>query len=227
MKISSLIFCIILFYGCGRQEHKDTSVSTIADALKTGAPSMTIECIQRDTITGMGTRIHYINYNGKYQVSWGDNSYNRVYDSLYTCYHDDRTGLWDFVPKLNSETKNNLIFTNILWTSSGGNPAPLEFCAIICPKNVKDSIFEKEFFIDCKGDYLIHGDFENENIHLINIETKKNQTFILNPKPYSSRSPTLAILKTVFKGKSIYIKYESVDKNDDTIIIERTFKIEI
>lgn len=227
MRVSILIFSIILLYGCGRQGSKETSILTNIDSLKTDITSLRTECIQKDTIIGMGTKIHYIYRNGKHQISWGDKSYNRIYDSLYSCDYDKSTGLWDFVPKLNSETKNNLIFTNILWTSSGGNPTPLEYYAIICPKNSKDSVFEKDFFIKSEADYLVYGDPDNENVHIVNIETKRSQTIILTPKPYLSRSPTLFIQEIEIKGKSFYIEYESLDKSDETITIKKTFKIEI
>lgn len=227
MRISILLFSILLLCGCSRQDRKATSLQTNINAVKVDTTVLITECIQRDTITGMGTKIHYLYRNGKFQISWGDNSYQRTYDSLYTCNYNTSTGLWNFVPKLYSETKNNLIFTNVLWTSSGGNPAPLEYYAIVFPKNVKDSIFEKVFFINSIEAYLIYGDFENENIHLINIETKRNQMILLKPKPDLSRSPTLSILKTEIKGKTFYIKYESLDKNDKIESIERAFNIEI
>jgi hypothetical protein len=229
MRISILIFSIILLCGCGIQESKKTSSPTNIDSLslKTDTTSLITECIQKDIIMAMSTKIHYIYRNGKYQISWGDNSYNRIYDSLYSCDYDKSTGLWDFVPKIYSETKNNLIFTNILWTSSGGNPAPLEYYAIICPKNTKDSIYEKEFFIESEGDYLVCGDPYNEYVHLENIETKRRQTITLKPKPYLSRSPTLSIQKTQIKGKSIYLEYEALDTNQEITTIKKTFKIVI
>jgi hypothetical protein len=227
MRISILTFSIILICGCDRQENKETSSQTNIDSVKIDSTSLTIECIQRDTVTSMGTKIHYLYRNGKFQISWGDNSYNRIYDSLYSCDYDKSTGLWDYVPKLNNETKNYLIFTNILWTSSGGNPAPLEYYAIVFPKNNIDSVFEKEFFINSNGEYLIYGDPENENVHLLNIESKKSQTILLKPKPDLSRSPTLSIRKTEINGKTLSIKYESLDKKDEIIIIDKTFNIEI
>lgn len=227
MRITNIIFCILIFNSCGIQEGNEKSNLSSKDNVNADTTSIDVNCIQRDTITKMGTKIHYINRNGKFQISWGDNTYNRVYDSLFTCDFDTSTGLWNFVPKLFSETKNNLIFTNILSTSSGGNPAPLEYNAIILPKNKKDSIFNKDFFINCYGVYLIYGDFEYENIHLINIETKKNQTFKLKPKPAISRSPTLTIQKTEIREKKLYINYESLNKKDEIIIVENTFLIEI
>ncbi|MBI3232523.1 MAG: hypothetical protein HYZ42_00525, partial [Bacteroidetes bacterium] len=214
MRILNLVFSIIILCGCGSQESKETSSQTNIDTVRTDTSTLITECIQKDTITDMGTTIHYIYRNGKHQISWGDKSYNRIYDSLYSCDYDNSTGLWDFVPKLNSETKNNLIFTNILWTTSGSNPAPLEYYAIICPKNSKDTIFEKDFFIDKEADYLVYGDPDNENVHIVNMETKRSQTIILIPKPYISRSPTLSIQKTEIKGKTFYIEYGSLDKSD-------------
>jgi hypothetical protein len=227
MRITNLILCILLLSGCGRQQIKEQSEQVKIETLKPDATDIRVECIQKDTTTRMGTTIHYLYHDKKFQISWGDNTYNRIYDSLYSCYYDKDYGLWDFVPKLNYETKNHLIFSNIQWTSSGGNPAPLEFYAIVCPKNKNDSIFEKEFFINCDGDYLIYGDPKNENIHLLNLETTKSQTVLLKPKPYLSRSPTLSIREAEIKEKSFYIKYESLDKNDQIISIEKTFKIEI
>ena len=227
MRISISIFSIIIFCGCIRQESKEKKVSKNVDTLKNITTSLTSECIQKDTITNMMTKIHYIYRNGKYQISWGNNSYNRVYDSLYSCDFDKSTGLWDFVPKLISETKNNLIFKNVLWTSSGGNPDPIEYYVIICPKNVKDNIYEKIFFIQCEGSYIVYGDSHNEYVHLENIETKRIQTVTLKPKPYLSRSPTLSINKTQIKKKTFYIEYEALDKNEKTITVKDTIKIEI
>lgn len=227
MRISILIFSIVLICGCGRQENKKTFPHTNSGSVKFDTSSLTTECIQRDTVTEMGTKIYYLYLNGKFQISWGDNTYNRIYDSLYTCYYDKSTGLWDFVPKIFSETKNYLVFTNVLWTSSGGNPAPLEYYAIVCPKNIIDNVFERDFFIDSSGEYLIYGDHKNENLHLLNIETKKCQTVFLKPRPEQSRSPTISILKTEIKGKSFFVIYKSLDKNDEVINIERKFNIEI
>ncbi|HTF81458.1 MAG TPA: hypothetical protein VL947_07030 [Cytophagales bacterium] len=174
----------------------------------------------------MGTKVRYQYRNNKFQISWGDASYSRVYDSLYACDYKDNV-LYDFVPKYNSETKNHLVFTNILWTSSGSNLAPIELYAIIFPKNIDGNILEKEFFIKSEGDYLIYGDPEPINIHLMNVETQKHQTIELTPKLGLSRSPTSSILMTQIKEKMFYIKYESFDKSDNTKIIERIYKIKI
>lgn len=152
---------------------------------------------------------------------------SRIYDSLYSCQFDKNTGLWDFVPKFKFETKNNLVFINILETSSGGNPAPLDYYAIILPKNKKDTIFEKELFINCERDYLIYGDWDNDNIHILNLESKNGQNIILTPKLALSRSPTMSIQETKIKNSIFYIKYETLDKNDNLKIVEKTFKLEI
>ena len=91
----------------------------------------------------------------------------------------------------------------------------------------KDNPFQKEFFITCKDDYLVYGDAKNENIHIVNLETKKTQLINLKPKPDLSRSPTLSIQETKIEKKVFFIKYESVDINDEIIIVEKTFEIEI
>jgi hypothetical protein len=226
MRYWIFIFSLILLYGCGQNSQTASTQSNI-DSLKSNSASIPEACIPGDTITGMGTKIHYAEHSRKLQITYGDDTFSRTLDSLYTCEYDTSSGLWDFIPKFHAETKNHLIFTNILWTSGGGNPAPLEFYAIIAPKNNTDSIFEKEFFIDCEGDYLLYGDEENENIHLMNLETKRIQTLKLNPRPDFSRSPTLSILNTEINKRTLYIKYESTGQSDETKIIEKNFTIKI
>ena len=160
---------------------------------------------------------------------WGSSSYNRTYDSLFTCDYDTLSGVWDFVPKYNSETQNTLVLTCVLATSSGGNPAPVEFSALVMPKNVIDSVYVKDFFINCIGDYLIYGDERNdENIHIVNVETKKEQDFILNPKPANFKSPTISIRETKIDKETFSIKYEIFKIVADTaVIVAKTFKLKI
>ena len=227
MKIRYLIFSVFLLQSCENRTKNNTERESETISIKTDTTTLAKECVQNDTTTNSGTKIKYIYTNGKYKISYGNKFYSRTYDSLYTCNYDKSTGLWDFVPKLQSETKNNLIFTNILWTSSGGNPAPLEYYAIVLPKNKIEKTFEKEFFITCEGNYLVYGDAESNTIHLINLETKKSQDEILYPPPAISRSPTMSIQETKFDKNSLFIKYESVDGNGDTKIIKMEIKLKI
>jgi len=218
MKITILLV-FILFLSCGRIPNRDFKTSL--------RNSDTVHCIQRDTVTLLGTKIGYLQIEDSFSITWGDDSYQRVYDSLYSCEYDKNTGVWDFVPKFNSETKNNIVLTNTMWTSSGANPAPLEFLAIILPKNKKDSPLEIEFFIAKENDYVVYGDAENPQIHLINLETKQIQDITLKPEPALSRSPTLAIVDTKLQKRSLYIKYQIVDKNGDLKNVRKKIKIEI
>ena len=227
MKITYLIFSVFLLQSCENRKKNNAERESQTISVKTDTTTLAKECVQNDTTTNLGTKIKYIYTNGKYKISYGDKFYSRTYDSLYTCNYDKSTGLWDFVPKLQSETKNNLIFTNILWTSSGANPAPLEYYVIVLPKNKIDKTFEKEFFITCEGNYLVYGDTESNTIHLINLETKKSQDEILYPPPIISRSPTMSIQETKFDKNSLFIKYETVDKNDSIKIIKTKIKLNI
>ncbi|MCX6351526.1 MAG: hypothetical protein NTX03_06665 [Bacteroidetes bacterium] len=197
------------------------------DSVEAIQENMSPECIQRDTITPLGTKIHYKYKNGKFKISWGDSIYNRVSDSAYSCHYDSLTGVWDFVPKLHSETQNSLVFIQTSWTSSGGNPAPLAYDVIVLPKNNKDSIVEKEFFISCEKGYLLYGD-PFEKVYLQNLENKKIQLISLNPRPFSGRSPTMSIEKTKIDKGILFIKYESLNKQKtDAIKISKRFRIEI
>jgi hypothetical protein len=227
MTIKHLVFSIILFSSCNRPGAKNTEISVRPDSDKIDSTVLTTECIQRDTITQMGTRIHYFYAKGKFTFTWGDTSYSRVYDSSYSCSYDKSIGLWDFVPKLKFETKSTLVLTNILETSSGGNPAPLDFYAIVLPKNKEDTAFEKELFIACEGEYLIYGDWHNDTVHILNLETKKSQNIILTPIPDISRSPTMSIKNIKISGSFFFIEYEALGKNDNLKIVSKKFELTI
>ncbi|MDI9309769.1 MAG: hypothetical protein QM535_06105 [Limnohabitans sp.] len=223
MKIKVLIL-LVLLCSCNKNKEKKKIIKEIAvkDTLKVDK-----RCLQRDTVTPMGTKIGYLYQDGKFKITWGDTNYKRVYDSIYSCDYDKNTGIWDFVPKYESETKNTIVLTNILFTSSGGNPAPLEFSAVVLPKNKKDSPYEIDFFITKKGDYLVYGDMEESKIHLLNLETKKKQKIKLNPYPAIFRSPTSSILETSIYKNTLFIKYESDDENSESEIIVKKIKIVI
>ncbi len=224
----SLLFILLFFSGCYRRVDEKGTIAPRIDSISPVYPPWSDACIQTDTVTQMGTAIHYLYRNGRFQISWGDSSYYRIYDSLYECAYDSGgSGLWDFVPKYYSETRNYLIFTNILEFSSGGNPAPLDYYAIVCPKNETDSIFELDLFVGCEGDYLVYGDWDNEYLHVLNVETKNRQTFLLKPAPWVSRSPTMEIQRAKVRGKLLHVTYEALDENEASIIVRRTFKIEI
>ncbi|MNK06493.1 hypothetical protein D3C87_243920 [compost metagenome] len=139
----------------------------------------------------------YSQINNSVKLSWGNDSYIRSHDSLFMCI-DDRFGRWDFIPKYVSETNNYLVLENVISTSSGGNPAPIEFSAMIFPKRMNDSIYEKEMYIDIHNNYIIYLlGVRADSLEILNIETKKSQICILNPKPVPfSKSPTFIITKT-------------------------------
>jgi len=224
MKIK-IITLLILFYGCNKVDNKQNQIKH--NLVKTDTLKIDPECAQKDTITPFGTKIYYLQQDGKFKISWENNNQKRVYDSIYSCNYDKETGLWDFVPKFNSETKNNLVFTKILFTSSGANPAPLEHSAIILPKNKSDLPYELDFFIAKENDYLVYGDDGSNTIHIINLETKKVQDEILYPQPAISRSPTMSIRETKFNKNYLIIKYEGVDENFDTKTIKTKIKLKI
>jgi hypothetical protein len=227
VKLKSLPFFVFFIYSCGNVDKTNIEKPISIDTINKDTTVLSKECIQRDTITPLGTRIHYTYTKGKFQISWGDNSYKTFYDSLFPCFCDTFCGLWDLVPKFKFETKNNLVLVNTLETSSGCNSSPLDFSAFILPKNKKDSVFEKELFIDCEGDYLIYGDWDNVTIHILNLETKNNQNIILTPNPDLSRSPTMSIKETKIKNNVFHIKYETLDKNENIKVVEKIIRLEI
>jgi hypothetical protein len=224
-----LIFCLFSI-GCKHQSNESSDIQTkekpetqIADSI-----SLDKNCFQKDTTTLLGTKIKYIYQQGLFRIVCSDSSFSRKTGSLYACHYDSISGLCDLVPKLESETTNNLLFTYVYFTSSGRNCAPLEYSAIIIPKNNTDAIIEKYFFIMQKGDYLFYGDGTIPNvIHLMNIETKQIQDFELDPLPALSRSPTMSIREIKITGKLFYVKYEAFLENTEPQIVIKKLKIKI
>ena len=147
---------------------------------------------------------------------------------MFVCRLDEH-GLWDYIPHYVSETENNLVFTNVISTSSGANPAPIDFSAMIFPKKISDSIYEKYYFLDKHNDYIIYlPSARADSIEILNIETKKSQMCMLNPRPVPFlKSPTFIITKTKVFNKKLEIEYIGLDKNDNEVTRKNTFKLKV
>jgi hypothetical protein len=214
------VLLVGLFVFACKNENNKNSINAIGKQLQN-------KCQQKYTITPLGMKIQYLNQKGLFQVAWSNEKFKRTYDSSFSCIIDSSTGIWDFVPKFYCETPNYLVLKNTLWTSSGGNSAPIEFNAIVLPKNNFDSAFEKEFFIDCQNNYLISFSSTNDVISVLNLETKKEQLIALNPKLATYRSPTMSILKVKISNSNFGIKYEMLNKNDEIRIVDKVFLLNI
>ena len=217
-----LLSCIIM--GCG-SKIKDNSIvaeSVVADSL------LPADCIPANFKTKSGTQVMYTILGDAVQLSWGDETYTHSYDSLFTC-EDSRYGRWDFIPKFLSETKNYLVFEELLSTSGGANPAPIDFSVIVFPKNMNDSVYEKELFIDKHDDYLVYiACWTADSLAVLNIESKKTQICRLSPDPLPfAKSPTFIIKRTTIKNKIFDVEYEGLDEKDSVVVRKNKFKLTI
>lgn len=199
------------------------------DTLKKDTVCENLKYIPKDSITKFGTKIHYVNIDCKYKVLYEFNGLTRLYDTLFDCHFEKESGLWDFVPKLENETRDFLIFRNLLATSSGNNPDPMEYSIYIMPKNIKDSIFKKDYFIIDTADYIVYGDeSDNSLIHIFNLESRKEQICELKQTPAPIRAITLFIQKIAFINKQIIVTYESQNiETGESEVVEEKFKLEI
>jgi len=198
MKRYCLLLLSFIIVGCG-SKIKDNSIvakGVVNDSL------LPPDCIPANFKTKSGTQVMYTRIGNAVQLSWGDETYTRSYDSLFTC-QDSRYGRWDFIPKFLSETKNYLVFEELLSTSGGSNPAPIDFSVIMFSKNMKDSVYEKEMYINKHGDYLVYiAGWKADSLAVLNIESKKTQICRLSPDPLPfAKSPTFIIKKTKIKDK--------------------------
>lgn len=218
---------VLLVSSCKKQAK--LTDSTIQDIEVNSVDSLLpADCIPANFTTPMGTRVSYTKVGDAVKLSWGDGMYIHNYDSLFVCRLDN-SGLWDYIPKYVSETKKNLVFTNVTATSGGGNPDPIEFCAIIFPKNTADSIYEKNYFLDKYDDYIIYLPGGHAGvIEILNIESGKSQQCILDPQPRQfSKSPIWIISKTEVSAKNLKVDYIWLDDEDNEITAKNTFKLKV
>ncbi len=193
-------------------------------------------CQPRDTITALNTSVCYVAQAKGFKISWGDGQYRRLYDSLYTCEDSDTIGLWNDIPSYYAETPNTLVFVCPFARSSGGNPIPINFYALVLPKNQQDSVYTRENFLRAKGNYLVYcqNEFEPEKLVVQNLETKRTQRITLRPKPLLFRVAGLSINDVKIANGIIRVvyTYKVVDthKEDDPlkdVAIEKTFHLSI
>jgi len=236
--MKKISFALAFFFcsGCHRAADQPTQPAKPAVPKQAANTAAASECAQKDTTTAMGTRIRYLLQDGGYKITWGDTTYQRVTDSLYTCEYVEGSGLWSYVPAYHSETKNTLVFTATFENSSGGNPSAISEIALVLPKNRQDSIYTQEFFLKAEGNYLVYCQnyFEPDKLVVQNLETKRAQRITLRPKPLLFRTPGLSInnVKIVNGSIRIIYTYDVVEthKEDDPlkdVAIEKSFQLHI
>lgn len=228
--VGNTILFIILF-GCDGFVSNDAhqTLDTIA-----GVKDFRIKCVIRDTITSFGTSIKYKPLGMYYyEISWANKGFKRsFFDSQFCCWTEgERRGPdWDFVPRFSNESKNNIVLISTLEFSGPSNPSPLNYYALILPKNTIDSVYRINYFLDTRDDLLSYFDINYGSIFIINLVTKRKQEIIVNPGPNGySRSPTWPFRNCKFEGAYYILEYESVavDIKENPLIIRKSVKIEI
>lgn len=225
MRITLFLITTVLLIGCNKtskQNYPDNNNSA-----KQFLDSRGI-CHLKDTVTSFGTRIGYKKIgNYYYEISWENNGFKRTFfDSQFCCWIDKQIGPWNFTPKFQSESENNIILISTLEFSGPSNPSPLDFYALILPKNMVDSVYTVDYFLKSHNDLLAYWENNGSNIFIINLVTQKKQEIILDPKPDGySRSPTWPLMNNWFDNGFFYIKYESHDKEGEPITLKKSFKI--
>lgn len=204
MKILLIILISLFFFNC---EHKHSQQNLSSNKFKIPeTDTICTECLQKDTISPLGVKIHYKFKNGVFKIICSNNSFIRELDSSFTCTKN-QNGVWDFVPKLKHETKNYLVFENIFCTSGGANPMPLAYSAIVVSKLSKGIIKEYPILEYCKGNYLLYLNAEDFTIHLLNLETNKIQDINLENSLGQCRMPNLCINSVKIENNKLKISY--------------------
>lgn len=185
-------------------------------------------CNQKDTITLWGTIIKYRKVNDGFKISYQDGQFHRTLDNDFECTIDE-FGVWDNVPKFENETVNYFVLKYVFSTSSGENPAPIDFSVLIIPKHSFKKVLVKDCFLKMKGNYVVYIDEEDDSkIRILNLESKKKQTIKLSSKPASIKGITLFIRKVEITNNKLLISFETFnEKLEEIILVTEEFKLKI
>lgn len=186
------------------------------------------KCFQKDTITTLGTIIKYKKDDNVFKISYQDGLFKRTLDEDFECRIDE-FGLWDDVPKFENETLNYFVLKYVFSTSSGANPAPIDFSVLIIPKHSFDIVLVKDCFIKMKGNYIVYLDEENSSkIKILNLESKKKQTIKLRSNPAPIKGISLFIRKVILTEHKLTISYETInEKIEDIVLVTEEYKLKI
>ncbi|RZK23022.1 MAG: hypothetical protein EOO43_08940 [Flavobacterium sp.] len=114
-------------------------------------------------------------------------------------------------------------------TSSGGNPAPIDFAVLIIPKHSLAPIIQKDWFLKMQQNYIIYLDeVNNRKVIVLNLESQKSQSIELKSEPAPIKGITLFVKEVEIKSNSFKISYESVDyENDELKLVKETYALKI
>ena len=114
-------------------------------------------------------------------------------------------------------------------TSSGANPAPIDFSILIIPKHSFEKVLVIDCFIKMIGNYIIYLDEENNSkINILDLESKKKQTIKLHSEPAPIKGATLFVRKVELNKNKLIVSYETLNKKmEDIVLVTEEYKLKI
>ncbi len=181
-----LIFLVIA--SCQTKKENNSNQVVEKDVIETDTENQEIiflDCEIKDTLITVGDFEYRIEKDDKknYEISWGDKESKRKYPAKFSCWETKEQGLCNFTPKIDLMTENEIILRVTTSTPSAGNCSPIEYKMIYLPRDEKEKSFEIEYYLKTENNYIVYSN-SFDTISIMNLETKKNQSFELNPKPY-------------------------------------------
>lgn len=185
--IFKLLIIIHIFTSCHSNQKRDTDsiIEKNHDSNIEANSAKLLECKNLDTIIVHDKFVYQLLKTnlGDYELSWGKTDNMRVYPERFECWKNLDNEICDFTPKLERMTNDEIIIKVTTSTPSVQNCSPIEYKMILLPRSVKEKPYEIEFYLMTEKNYVV---FSNgyDTLSVLNIKTKRSQSFELKPKPY-------------------------------------------
>ncbi|MFK7773811.1 MAG: hypothetical protein AB8F94_16795 [Saprospiraceae bacterium] len=210
MKIQFILLVVSTFVSCATENKVEQNNSeNVVEEKKENPTSSFVECDLRDTtIKGKNWEYNFKKVDEfEYEISWGNDDLKKIYPEKFWCSFKEIIGVCDFTPKFEIATENHLVLKVATSTPSAGNCSPIEYKIICLPLSEKEDPFEVKYFLKAEKKYVVYSN-SIDSIFVMNLNTKRNQSIPLIPKPYF-------IFKTIdysmdsiqIIGKELYFEY--------------------
>ena len=226
-KLTIILFLISASCQFNKEHTKHESENVNREPNEITKEVITLECEYNDTIIAIDDfqyELRKVNTRD-YEIYWGNINEKRKYSKSFECWKtsDD---ICDFTPKVDTITEDGVILRVMTETPSTGNCSPIEYKMIYLPRDKTQTPFEIEYYLKFENNYIVYSN-SYDTISVMNLKTKKNQSFELNPKPYFEFKTIDNSLDSIHVvNKKLMFKY-LIGNHEDYGYTKREMKLKI
>lgn len=229
--IINLLFLFLVIASCqANKENESNQVGKreIKDSAEVFQTNDLLDCEIKDTLIKRGKFEYQLKKIGKidYKIFWGEKDEKKKYLEAFSCWKTKDDWTCDFTPKVELMTNEEVLLKVTTSTPSAGNCSPIEYKMIYLPRDKKQTPFEIEYYLKTENNYIVYSN-SFDTIFVMNLKTKENQSFELNPKPYFEFKTIDNSLDSIqVKNKKLKFKY-LIGTDKDHGYTKRELKLKI